>query len=217
MRNHSQLREHSYIGESVDGTWRLDLEEPIPLNLPVSEQVELLYRYGYFGEANQALANQYGFDDSTEIIGFRLNQFIPRDLPSSISLLIRIAESNYSLQGWESTEQDRYGNRKYFLNNCSGEIENAKLLRVWGTAKDITQQKELENVARLHSEMFEQVPDGCVIIEAVSEKIVYSNSAFSRITGYTKSDVPEKKLSFLQGDGTDQQTVSKIREAIAHE
>jgi len=211
----NHLRHCSFIDNNVDGTWRLDLEAPIRLDLPAIEQVELLYRYGYFAEANQALADQYGFDKPAEMIGFRLEEFMPRDLPTSIPRIIQVVESNYRMNAWESIEQDRYGNRKVFLNNLLGEIKNGKLLRVWGTAKDITHQKRLEEETRLRSAVFEQIPDGCVIVEATSEKVIYLNAAFTKITGYTVSDIPGKKLSFLQGADTDPNTVSQIREAIA--
>lgn len=212
-----EIRHRSFIENNVDGAWRVDLEAPIPLDLPVMEQVELLYRHGYFGEANQALADQYGFSTPAEIIGFRLEAFMPRDLPTSIPRLIQAAESNYHLNAWESFEQDRFGNRKVFLNNMTGEIVDGKLQRVWGTAKDITRQKQIEEESRLRSEVFDQIPDGCVIVEVVSEKVVYLNAAFTRITGYTVSDISGEKLSFLQGAYTDPGMVAKLREAIAHE
>jgi len=212
-----ELRNQSFIDNNVDGTWRVDFEELISLDLPVMEQIDLLYRYGYIAEANLALAKQYGFDTPAEIIGFRLEKFIPRDLPLTIPLLTRIIESGYHLREWESIERDRYGNKKYFLNNCTGEIENGMLLRVWGTAKDITLQKQMEEQAYLHSAMFSQISEGCVIVEEGNENIVYVNTAFTSITGYTESDIPGNKLSFLQGVDTDPSTVAKIRESLSNQ
>ena len=216
-RAQDRIRHHSFIDNSIEGIWRLDLEKPIPLELPALEQVELLYRYGYFGEANQALADQYGFDTPEEIIGFRLEAFMPWDMPSSIPLLKRVVEANYRLNNFETVEQDRYSNRKVFINNLAGEIKDGRLLRVWGTSKDITHQKQLEKEFRLHTQVFEQIPDACVIVEATSEKFAYINAAFTRITGYSASDIPDTKLSFLQGADTDPKTVSEIREAVASE
>ena len=209
------LRHKSFIDNSVDGTWRVDFDEPIPTDLPVAEQVELIYRHGYFGEANYALARQYGYDGPEEVIGFRIEDWLPQGLPTSIPLLSRIVESNYSKENWESIERDRHGNRKFFLNSCIGEFENGKLVCVWGTAKDITRQKQLEEESRLRAAVFEQVPDGCVIMEAASEKIVYLNPAFTEITGFTAANIPANMLSFLQGADTDLDTAAQIRAALA--
>jgi len=206
-----------FIDNSVDGAWRLDLEEPIPLDLSVMEQVDLLYRHGYFGEANQSLANQYGFDTPAEIIGFRMEEFMPRELPTSIPVLTRLVEAGYIAQEWQSVEKDRYGNRKIFVNNCLGEFEEGKLLRLWGTARDVTLQGQLEDEARLRSAVLEQITDGCVIVEAQSEKVIYMNTAFTHVTGYAAADIPGCKLSFLQGADTNPDTVSELRAAMAHE
>lgn len=213
----NRLRQLSFIEQNIEGTWRLDLKQPIPLDLPPLEQIELLYRYGYFGEANQALAAQYGYDTPAEIIGCRLEEFIPRELPTSIPRLTQVVLSKFCVNSWESIEQDRFGNRKVFLNNMIGEIVDGKLQRIWGTAKDITRQKQLEEETRLHTAMFEQVPDGCVIVEAESEKVVYLNPAFTRISGYTASDIGDNKLSILQGSDTNPDTVAEVRAAIAQE
>ncbi|MCU7905853.1 MAG: PAS domain S-box protein [Candidatus Thiodiazotropha sp. (ex Epidulcina cf. delphinae)] len=212
-----ELRQHIFIDNHVEAVRRLDLEEPIPLDLPHAEQIERLYRYAYIGEANHAAAALYGFNTPEETVGFRLDAAMPRDLPTSIPMLMHAIESNYRLKNLESIEQDRHGNRKVFLNNLFGETANGKLLRIWGAAKDLTCQRQLEEEIRLRSAMFEQVPEGCVIVEAGSQKNIYLNAAFSHITGYTAADLHGNKLSILQGTDTDLDTVSQMREAIAHE
>lgn len=46
--------------------------------------------------------------------------------------------------------------------------------------------------------------------------IIYSNSAFSRMTGYQLEEVRGRNCRFLQGPETDRQTVNQIRQAIAN-
>lgn len=45
--------------------------------------------------------------------------------------------------------------------------------------------------------------------------IIYSNPAFSKLTGYQLEEVVGSNCRFLQGPGTDQEVVTQIREAIA--
>ncbi len=47
--------------------------------------------------------------------------------------------------------------------------------------------------------------------------IVYANSGFERLTGYSINDVLGKNCRFLQGEGTDRATVEKIRNAVRNE
>lgn len=211
------LRYSSFIDNNIECIWRVDLDQPILLGLPAEEQVELLHRHGYFAEVNQAMAEQYGFSTPEEVIGFRLTQAMPSDLPTTIPKLMQVVESKYRIKDWESIERDKFGNEKIFLNNLTGEISQGMLLRIWGSARDITRENDLERENQLRSEAFEQVSDGCVIVEALSERIIYLNKAFTKITGYAASDIPGEKLSFLQGPETDRDTVSKVRSAIASE
>lgn len=45
--------------------------------------------------------------------------------------------------------------------------------------------------------------------------IVFSNDAFTRLTGYTREEILGKNCRFLQGDGTNFDDVTKVRNAIA--
>jgi PAS domain S-box-containing protein len=50
-----------FIAHSNEGVWRVDLEQPIPINLPEEEMLERILRYGYIAECNLALARTFGF------------------------------------------------------------------------------------------------------------------------------------------------------------
>ncbi|WP_416148500.1 PAS domain-containing protein [Salipaludibacillus sp. HK11] len=50
--------------------------------------------------------------------------------------------------------------------------------------------------------------------ELPDNPIVYANQGFTSLTGYSQEDVIGKNCRFLQGDGTDQETVEKLRGAI---
>ena len=61
------------------------------------------------------------------------------------------------------------------------------------------------------------VSDGVVITapNQADNPIIYSNPAFSRITGYQPNEIVGKNCRFLQGPNTDPQTVAQIRQGIA--
>ena len=46
----------SFIAISTEGIWRFELEQPIPVTLPVDEQIERLYQFAYLAECNNAMA-----------------------------------------------------------------------------------------------------------------------------------------------------------------
>ena len=45
--------------------------------------------------------------------------------------------------------------------------------------------------------------------------IVFANAAFARLTGFDRSEIVGRNCRFLQGPGTDQREVSRLRDAIA--
>lgn len=61
------------------------------------------------------------------------------------------------------------------------------------------------------------VSDGVLITDPhqLDNPIIYSNPAFSRITGYEPDEIVGKNCRFLQGPNTDPQTVARIRSCIA--
>lgn len=58
---------------------------------------------------------------------------------------------------------------------------------------------------------------GIIVCEAAAgNKILYVNDAWCSITGYTREDaVGKMRVSFLQGDGSDRDTVQSLRRAVA--
>ena len=64
--------------------------------------------------------------------------------PANIEYLRSFIHSQYRLVNAASHEIDKNGNPKYFLNNMIGVVEREKLVRVWGTKRDITAEKQAE-------------------------------------------------------------------------
>ncbi len=74
---------------------------------------------------------------------------------------------------------------------------------------DITQSKNSVAILR-HAQMgLQEVSQGVVISDA-NRKILYSNKAFSFITGYSAEEILGKDCKLLQGPQTDPETVKRI-------
>ncbi|HYG81954.1 MAG TPA: PAS domain S-box protein [Pyrinomonadaceae bacterium] len=140
----SEERYRAFVRNSSEAIWRFELEVPVPVDLPVDEQIELYYRHGYLAECNDAMAEMYGFASAEEIVGARFGDLLVRDDPKNVKFLRAFIESGYRMTEAESREVDREGRPKYFLNNLVGIIEGGMLLRAWGTQRDITQRQLAE-------------------------------------------------------------------------
>jgi PAS domain S-box-containing protein len=139
----NQERYFNFIAQSTEGIWRYEVEEPVPIDLPVEEQIEQMYLNGYLAECNDAMARMYGFSNAYDIMGSRLDMLLVRN-EENLAYLQAFIESGYKLYDAESKEVAKDGSTKYLLNNLMGIVENGKLSRAWGTQRDITPIKEVE-------------------------------------------------------------------------
>ncbi len=143
----SDERYRSFIENSSEGIWRIEMEQPIDTALPASEQVELAFQHGMLAECNDAMARMYGFNHASDLIGARLGDLMPRTAENEAYLKAFI-NSGHILNGGESEERDKDGLPVFFSNNLVGIVENGKLLRAWGTQSDITDRKLTEEALR---------------------------------------------------------------------
>ncbi|MEX1212111.1 MAG: PAS domain S-box protein [Balneolaceae bacterium] len=85
--------------------------------------------------------------------------------------------------------------------------------------RDITRQKQEEQRLRLLESVVTNTNEAVVIIESEpttlpGRKILYVNQGFTRMTGYTASEVAGKTLSILNGPETSSEEREKLRIAI---
>jgi two-component system, cell cycle sensor histidine kinase and response regulator CckA len=149
----SEERYRAFIAHSSEGVSRLEQDPPIPVSLPPDEQIDLLYDRSVVAECNDAMAQMYGYRDAGELVGKRLGELHDRTDPANRDALRRFVTLGYRHTDSESRERDKDGKQRFFLNNSVGFIEDGHLVRVWGTQRDITEQKKLEEQLRQAQKM----------------------------------------------------------------
>ena len=145
---HAEERYRAFIAQSTEGIWQFELQRPAPVDLPPEELAERLLRDGYLAECNDAMAQMYGFRSAREIIGARLDSLLVPSDPKNIEFLRAFVASGFRLTDVESRERDRDGHPKVFLNNLIGIVEDGQIVRAWGTQRDVTEQRRLEEQIR---------------------------------------------------------------------
>jgi diguanylate cyclase (GGDEF)-like protein/PAS domain S-box-containing protein len=76
--------------------------------------------------------------------------------------------------------------------------------------------RETQAQIRLRNRALEASSQGIIIVDAIAQDrpIIYANSAFARITGYSADEVMGRNCRFLQGPETEQPGLNVIRKAI---
>lgn len=139
----------AFINQSSEGIYRVELKTPVPVDFPVEKQLEMYYENAYIAECNDIMAKMYGFKKPADLIGKRTDELLIRNDPHNEEYMKKFITDGYKIVNYESHEVDKDGNKVYFLNNGVGFVEGGKLIRVWGTQRDITEMKRVEEKLRV--------------------------------------------------------------------
>jgi len=138
----------AFIHSFPEGIYRVENDPPIPIDAPEEEQLRAIFNNGVVAECNDSLARMYGYEKGEMIRGVKLTEWTNPEDAYIRNVYLNIIRSGYRLADFETREKDRNGKMHYFLNSVVGIIENGKIVRTWGTQRDITERKEMENNLR---------------------------------------------------------------------
>ncbi len=186
--NESKERYENFISQISDGVYRFEPDEPMPLTLPVEEQIDFIYRHMFIAECNPSLMDMYGIKEPGDILGKTQMDFHGgSDNPVNRQAMRDFIQSGYRTHNVVTKEIDIHGNNKYFSNNTIGIIKDNHLVRMWGTQTDISEQRRVQEALRESEERFRSLyensslglyrttPDG---------RIHLANPALIRMLGY---------------------------------
>ena len=151
----SEERYRAFIELTSDAVWRIEVEEPVPISLPADEQIERFYRHTYLAECNDAMAHMYGYGAAAELVGARLGDLLPQSDPANLEYLRAFVAGGYRLTEAETNEVGRDGRPRYFVNNLFGIVQDGRMVRAWGSQRDVTERRltleRLQQAQRMES------------------------------------------------------------------
>jgi PAS domain S-box-containing protein len=197
----SEQRYRDFISHSNEGVWRVELEQPVPLDLPEEDGLQRILQYGYVAECNMAHVRNLGLSAPEELLGKRLGELIPHgDLGQETIESFRSAVRDGFLgRTVEFRAHDKAGNPKYLFRTETPIVENGRLVRVWGMTRDVTELKLAEEQLRKSEErwraVFENSAAGIALSDPASTRFLSANAAFQKMLGYSEEEL--RAWSFL--------------------
>jgi PAS domain S-box-containing protein len=152
-RKRAEERYRSFIAQSSEGVSRMEIDPPVPISLSDEEQIDALYAGARIAECNDAMARMYGYREARELVGTRLADLHTVTDPANREQIRSFIRAGYRVSDSETREHDREDRPRVFLNNVIGFIEDGHLVRVWGTQRDVTEQRHLEEQFRQSQKM----------------------------------------------------------------
>jgi PAS domain S-box-containing protein len=141
----SEEKYKTFISLLSEGVCRVESSKPIDINLPIEEQIDLIYDNMYIAECNDSFLKMYGLSNKNDIIGKNIQvshggKFIDLNRESFRMFIT----NNYRIENITTEEVDAKGGKKYFSNNSLGIIKGKYLIRIWSSQIDITERVTAE-------------------------------------------------------------------------
>jgi PAS domain S-box-containing protein len=165
----SESRHQEMIRYAREGVWCLEFDPAIPLNLDEDETAAAVW-CGRFAVANDATARMMGYHSAPQIVGRQLSEFatmLPY-LESQFREHIRMGFGPRTLE----FAVCRDGVESWWERSVLPIIASGKLLRFWGTTRDISERKSHEHeIHELNANLERLVADRSAQLEAANQEL----------------------------------------------
>jgi len=184
-------RYKAFVQQSSEIIWRCELQTPVNIDDPEEKQIQQLFG-GCLAECNDQMAHFYGYANAGDVIGKTVSVFFDPNEPVTYQVVKEFIQQGYKIYRRLSMHIDHLGNKRYFLNNLVGVVENGKLLRVWTTQNEITQlrssQQQLKEYSERITNILASITDGFIAVDKTLTIFLW-NHAVERLTGLESKHV----------------------------
>jgi PAS domain S-box-containing protein len=192
----AEERYAAFINHSSEAIWRFETPQPLQIHQPEEQLIKDFINKGYLAECNDQMAKLYGFEEAADIKGAPLTRFFSIDDPDTLNYFRGFVQSGFKLVNIETHEKDIHGNEKIFLNNLMGIVKDEQLTRVWGTQRDITEQRlverqakdQLEQSKNFFKSLISDSLDGIVVLDS-DGVTTYAAESITNVLGYLPKEV----------------------------
>ncbi len=226
----SEERYRTFVAQSTEGIWRLEFEPPVDTRLPEDEQLQAILRRGRVAEANDVMARMTGLETAGELVGTPLYQMVARLThapPAAEEALRPFVRGGYRLEDLETRQMGPDGTERVRLANLIGVVDQGRLVRVWGTQRDVTERvhvkealEQSREAVRMREHQLRAITDALPALVAYvdrDERYVFCNQAFQTWFGLNPEEMVGQRVRGLAGELGYAHLKDWMRKALAGE
>lgn len=220
-RNLVEIREQFDAYEySAEGIWKVELREPMPIDLPADQILHHWKMLGVITYCNDKFAVMYGLPGARSVVGRPVTETMDLDDPRLLSYFQHLIQNNFRSSGLETMRVSPGGEITYFLHNVICIIEDGMILRAWGTVLDITRLRKTEAKLQKSEEFYRSLVtvslDG-ILLTREDGMITFCSNSVRRILDFGAEilegrnfidfvhphDQPPARMVFAKGKDSD--------------
>ncbi|MGE5569988.1 MAG: PAS domain S-box protein [Rhodospirillales bacterium] len=187
----SEQRYRAFVAANPESMWRVEFDEPIPIDLPEDEQIERMRRSAYVAEANEAAARMTGAPSAEAVIGKRLGEFAPLT-HTEWENLRKVIRSGYKATIVNATPVGDGLEGRYLIRDYLGVVEKGALVRSWGITRDVGDLRKAELEAEASERRFRRILE-TILLAAVTldreGRVTFCNDYLLKSIGRSSDDL----------------------------
>ena len=213
----SENRFKQFVEYASEAIWRLDFSEPVSTNLPVNEQVDLIYQKSFIADCNHVMLEIFGVDNRDKMTGKPVGFIFPYLNKTNVENLRNFVHSGYITKNLEYSELDSNSTVKYSLVNLRGIITDDHLTQIWGNKIDITERKNTEKELNQYREHLEElVKERTSALETKSVELEESQEALLNVVDDLNQKTSELEKAKERAESADR-LKSSFLATMSHE
>ncbi|MEZ3117507.1 PAS domain-containing protein [Halobaculum sp. MBLA0147] len=179
----------------------------------------LVVRDGTIRYVNDAGPSLFGVESADDLVGRAVTELVHPDDERAMQTALATVERDGRLEEFLELELLTPDGESRVVEAAGVTVTYEGEPAAQFVVRDLSEQRERRRQLTLMSRAVESASQGITVADAQQddEPLVYANEAFERLTGYDRQSILGRNCRFLQGEGTDPETVARVRRAVDEE
>jgi PAS domain S-box-containing protein len=178
---HATALLNGFADASSEAMWCIEYTEPVDVTAGAQEIVRQMFEHEcQWGMCNRAMARLYNLPEGLDFNRTRVSSYFFRSSENE-AFVRQLIDSGFTTNAVPSLEVRHDGTLVYLESSVRCHIEDGKMLRMWGTARNTTEyrtaQNRLAQQEREVREILSALPDAVLVVDK-GKRVVAVNSAF---------------------------------------
>lgn len=188
------------IDSSTEPIWCIEYAEPVDISVSDREIIRQIFENEcYWSMCNDAMARLYDLPEGLDFNRQPVALYFPRSLEND-TFAQSIIDSGFHIDHALSVDHRHDGTPIYVENSVRCHIEDGRLLRMWGTLRDVTKYQRVQNELTVRERevrgLLSAIADIVLMVDR-SGRLQAANPAFNQLLGWSVDEWLGKDLASI--------------------